>query len=220
MENLLGGYGSETQKKLAAEVQELTKEIDALENTDEISELEQQIEEIGDTDESVELQAKVKQLRDTDDIHALKEQREAVSLKLARWLRTNYPNNFLVYEFNGTNQPKLDSTRKGSNSGKAFGETIPTRAILEAWQKKYPFRQDDILIFHPTENTDNTYIFYMTSDNRASYTPFNPYGSRVILRGVDEILEKLGLTPNAAQRLWFPKGGLPVFNKGVKDKMI
>ena len=164
-------------------------------------------------DEVASLDGQIKEARKKGDKNLTEEliyRQEEISRGIMSRLRSENPNSFRVFEFNGPNQPHEEPTT-GINSRSTFGTIGRTKEVLDSWIAKYGIKQNDILIFHPTEHSKFIQVFYMIEDNEAISSPI--VNGKISLPDIDEVLEILGLTPLAAQRLWFPRGGLPIFSR-------
>lgn len=172
------------------------------------------VNKVYQNEEQRELARRVADLQAIGDEDALIQQ-EQISMQLANWIRMNYPHSFRVFEIKDSDYEKIITHLNFSslNIFKSMRLQKNQRVVeeLRRLAVEYGLKQDDIVIFHPSTNDSKTIILYFRDNRVVSSSAF--LDKKPILPTMfNEMLEKLGLTKRAAQQLYFPHGGYPLFS--------
>lgn len=150
---------------------------------------------------------------------SLRDQADIISLRLANWLRKTYPDNFRVFEIEPADEYDRSPFYSQTSEGFKNVATSPGQRREEFYQlkDKLKLKQDDIVIFHTgSKSGRGDTVLWMTTDNSASARRLR-YG---LPARMEPVLEWLGLTRRAAQKLYFPDNEYPLFSSEMSKERL
>jgi hypothetical protein len=109
-----------------------------------------------------------------------------LSNQLATYLRTNYPNNFKIHEFDIPEEVRLTNLEQLHNIFKQVNDSINIH---------------DIAILYPPRRARGIYILFKDSDGNYEYV-YEFRKSTLMPKEFYKFLEEMGLTTNAAGKLY------------------